>query len=155
MPRTDKNVVMLWLMALALAVAIVISRHLMAQGLHPLHMALIQALGSFLSILAVRRGALPALPLLRQSARYFGWASLVGRDEATARASGGDTVSIHVPAWGTTAVGLTRCNLLRCRAVSANRVHVVLQGFIALPGHPGKSFNGKGLIPCADRADFS
>ena len=78
MIRLDKNVVMLWLMALALAVVILISRHLMARGLHPLHMALIQALGSFLSILAVRRGTLPALPQLRESARYFAWASLLG-----------------------------------------------------------------------------
>ena len=78
MIRLDKNAVMLWLMALALAVVILISRHLMAHGLHPLHMALIQALGSFLSILAVRRGTLPALPQLRESARYFAWASLLG-----------------------------------------------------------------------------
>ncbi|MBL7649195.1 MAG: DMT family transporter [Candidatus Hydrogenedentes bacterium] len=78
MIRLDKNVVMLWLMALALAIVILISRHLMAHGLHPLHLALIQALGSFLSILAVRRGTLPALPLLRESTRYFAWASLLG-----------------------------------------------------------------------------
>jgi len=78
MLRLDKNVVMLWLMALALAVVILISRHLMAHGLHPLHMALIQALGSFVSILAVRRGSLPAAASLRDNARYFGWASLLG-----------------------------------------------------------------------------
>lgn len=78
MLRLDKNVVMLWLMALALAVVILISRHLMAHGLHPLHMALIQALGSFVSILAVRRGALPATASVREHARYFGWASLLG-----------------------------------------------------------------------------
>ena len=78
MLRLDKNVVMLWLMALALAVVILISRHLMAHGLHPRHMALIQALGSFVSILAVRRGALPAITSLRGNVRYFGWASLLG-----------------------------------------------------------------------------
>ncbi len=78
MPRIDKNVVMLWLMALSLAVVILISRQLTSHGLHPLHMALIQALGSFLSILAVRRGALPTLPRLRRSAGYFAWASLLG-----------------------------------------------------------------------------
>lgn len=78
MPRLDKNVVMLWLMALALAVVILVSRHLMAHGLHPLHLALIQALGSFLSILAVRRGAMPSRAMLRSNARYFGWASLLG-----------------------------------------------------------------------------
>lgn len=78
MPRIDKNVVMLWLMALALALVILISRHLMAHGLHPLHMALIQALGSFFCILGVRRGSLPGAVLLRTHARYFGWASLLG-----------------------------------------------------------------------------
>jgi len=78
MRRLDKNVVMLWCMALALALVILISRQLMAHGLHPLHMALIQALGSFVSILAVRRGALPALATLRNRASYFGWASLLG-----------------------------------------------------------------------------
>ncbi len=78
MSRIDKNVIMLWLMALALAIIILISRQLMSHGLHPLHMALIQALGSFLSILVVRRGTFPALSRLRQGARYFGWASLLG-----------------------------------------------------------------------------
>ena len=78
MLRLDKNVVMLWLMALALAVVILISRHLIAHGLHPIHMALIQALGSFVSILAVRRGTLPTAASLRNHARYFGWASLLG-----------------------------------------------------------------------------
>lgn len=78
MLRLDKNVVMLWFMALALAVVILISRHLMAHGLHPLHMALIQALGSSVSILVVRRGAFPAAVSLQGNARYFGWASLLG-----------------------------------------------------------------------------
>lgn len=78
MPRINKNVVMLWMMALALALVILISRKLMADGLHPLHMALIQAMGSFLSILVARQGMLPARAPLQAGIRYFAWASLLG-----------------------------------------------------------------------------
>jgi len=78
MKSPDKHTVMLWTMALALALVILISRRLMEGGMHPLHLALAQALGSFLCLLAVRRGALPPRPVVRRHAPYFVWASLLG-----------------------------------------------------------------------------
>jgi drug/metabolite transporter (DMT)-like permease len=72
------NGVMLWSMAISITVSLMVMRQLQAEGLHPIHAALFQALGCALTLAIVERPALG--PLLRQKDAlvYFAVASVVG-----------------------------------------------------------------------------
>lgn len=78
MSRVSKNAVMLWSMAASITVSLLLMRQLQAEGLHPIHAALFQALGCTLVLALVDRPALG--PLLRRpdALLYFAVASIVG-----------------------------------------------------------------------------
>ena len=77
MPKLNANAAMLWSMAASITLSLLLTRYLQAEGLHPIHAALIQACGCFLVVALFDRPSLR--PLLRRDAlTYFAIASLIG-----------------------------------------------------------------------------
>jgi len=73
-----KHFIMLWTMGLLFAVLILLSKQLLQGGMHPVHIAFSQAIGSALSIWVLNKCALPTLEEARRYLGYFATASLLG-----------------------------------------------------------------------------
>ncbi|WP_338517967.1 DMT family transporter [Alteromonas gracilis] len=70
------NYIKLWVMGCFLAVSVILAKLLMQFGIHPIHLAMLQSIGSAIFIAAF--GLRGALKSLKANMSYYIWASLLG-----------------------------------------------------------------------------
>ena len=70
------NYIKLWVMGCFLAVSVIVAKHLTQFGFHPIHLAMLQSIGSAFFIAMF--GLKGVLKSLRTNVSYYVWASLLG-----------------------------------------------------------------------------
>ncbi len=70
------NYIKLWVMGCFLAVSVIMAKQLMQLGIHPIHIAMLQAIGSAIFIASF--GLKGLLTSLKTNVSYYVWASLLG-----------------------------------------------------------------------------
>ncbi len=70
------NYIKLWVMGCFLAVSVIVAKHLTQFGFHPIHLAMLQSIGSafFIAMFGIKG----ILKSLRTNVSYYVWASLLG-----------------------------------------------------------------------------